>query len=389
MLAVPLRPARSRWRTAAGDAPRHRRAVTGPVDRLRRALREPASLLAQTLAEWDLTIRQARRAGVLARLAIGLDENDLLDAVPAPPRGHLIGERTLADKHRRDVRNEVRYIQEALAPTGVPVILLKGAAYILAELPPARGRLFADIDILVPKAALAAVEQALHRNGWSGGKIAPYDERFYRQWMHQIPPLTNRLRGTTLDVHHTIVPETVRLDLRADALFAAARGVAGTSGVMTLAPADMILHSAIHLLNEGEYGRGLRDLDDVTALLRHFGDAAFWPALLDRAVELDLRRPLYYALRYATALLGAPVPPSVAAAPRLAPPNAALRALMDVLFERALRPAHASCRDRLSAPALWLLYVRSHHLRMPPHLLIPHLLRKAYMRAVPPAMATP
>jgi hypothetical protein len=362
--------------------------MSSSADRLRRALRDPARLLSLSLAEWDLVIRQARRAGILARLAARLDEVGLLEAVPSAPRHHLAGERCLAEKHRRDVRNEVRYIEEALSATGVPVILLKGAAYVVAELSPASGRLFSDIDILVPKASLGAVEEALHRQGWTGSRMDPYDERYYRRWMHQIPPLTNRLRDTTLDVHHTIVPETVRLDLRADALFAAARRVAGSSTVMTLAPADMILHSAIHLLNEGEYARGLRDLDDVTELLGHFGrDAAFWPVLLDRAVELDLRRPLYYALRYAAALLGAPVPVAISGAVRLRPPGAALRTIMDALFERALRPDHASCRDGFSAAALWLLYVRSHHLRMPPHLLVPHLLRKAYMRTVKPPMA--
>jgi putative nucleotidyltransferase-like protein len=364
--------------------------MNADADRLRHALRHPEVLPALTLGEWDLVVRQARRAGILARMAVRLDEAGLLDAVPAAPRHHLAGERTLAEKHRRDVHNEVRYISEALSTTGLPVILLKGAAYAVADLPPARGRLFSDIDILVPKASLGAVEQALHRQGWVGARIDPYDERYYRRWMHQIPPLTNRLRDTTLDVHHTIVPETVRLDLRADTLFAAARRVAGSSTLMTLAPADMILHSAIHLLNEGEYARGLRDLDDVTELLDHFGrDAGFWPLLLERAVELDLCRPLYYALRYAAALLGAPVPAAISGAARLQPPGTALRAVMDALFERALRPDHPSCRDGFSAPALWLLYVRSHHLRMPAHLLVPHLLRKAYMRTVKPPAAAP
>lgn len=351
--------------------------------RLRRALRDPAGLVSLSLADWDLIIRQARHAGILGRMALRLEAAGLLEAVPSAPRNHLLGERLLAEKHGRDVRNEVRYIAEALSPTGVSVILLKGAAYVLADLPPARGRLFSDIDILVPKASLAIVEQALHRQGWAASRMDPYDERYYRRWMHQIPPLTNRLRETTLDVHHTIIPETVRLGLRADALFAASRPLAGETRVMTLAPADMILHSAIHLLNEGEYARGLRDLDDVAELLLHFGrDVAFWPALLDRAIALDLRRPLYYALRYAALLLDALVPAAIRDSERLQPPGTALRALMDALFERALRPAHASCRDGLSATALWLLYVRAHHLRMPAHLLIPHLVRKAYMRTM-------
>jgi hypothetical protein len=352
------------------------------IDRLRFALQVPETLRDLPLTDWDLLVRQARRAGLLARLAILLAERGLLDSVPAAPRHHLAAERILADKHASDVRWEVRAIQRALAPTGVQIILLKGAAYILAGLPTARGRLFNDIDILVPQPALGAVEAALRRNGWTSGEITPYDERYYRRWMHQIPPLTNQFRGTTIDVHHTIVPKTVRLDLRADALFAASREIAGTDGIRMLAPADMVLHSATHLLNEGEYARGLRDLDDIAALLRHFrDDAAFWETLLERAVALDLRRPLYYALRYAAALLGAPVPVAIRHSARLKPPDAALRALMDFLFERALRPDHASCRDAFSGLALWLLFVRSHHLRMPPYLLVPHLVRKAYRRA--------
>ncbi len=359
------------------------------ADRLRKALQDSEFLPTLSLSEWDLVIRQAQRAGVLARLAIQLDARNLLDAVAAAPRQHLLAERALAEKHERDVRWEVRCIQEALAESGVPIVLLKGAAYTLAGLPPARGRLFNDIDILVPRAALDVVEQSLHRSGWSIGDIDPYDERYYRRWMHQIPPLTHWGRRTTIDVHHTIIPDTARLDLRVEKLFAAATPIAGASGILTLAPADMILHSATHLLNEGEFARGLRDLDDIAQLLRHFGrDTAFWPRLTERAGELDLRRPLYYALRYAAMLLGAPVPAAALAAGPDAP-NRLLRAVMDTLFERALRPDHRSCRDGLSGTALWLLYMRSHYLRMPPYLLIPHLLRKAYRRTITPDASGP
>src|SRR5437016_4557841 len=107
--------------------------------RLRRALRDPAGLVSLSLADWDLIIRQARHAGILGRMALRLEAAGLLEAVPSAPRNHLLGERLLAEKHGRDVRNEVRYIAEALSPTGVSVILLKGAAYVLADLPPARG----------------------------------------------------------------------------------------------------------------------------------------------------------------------------------------------------------------------------------------------------------
>jgi hypothetical protein len=43
-------------------------------------------------------------------------------------------------------------------------------------------------------------------------------------------------------------------------------------------------------------------------------------------------------------------------------------------------PDHESCNDRWTGLARWLLFVRSHWLKMPVHLMVPHLLRKAFRR---------
>ena len=360
---------------------RHAAEPLPACDWLRGALQNPLKLQHFALADWDLLTRQARRSGLLGRLARILDESGLGDIVPNELRLHFDAEHIRVAKLERDVRWEVRCLQKALGEVGVPLILLKGAAYLLAGLPPARGRLFTDVDILVPKTEIIAVEKALQRHGWALPEMSAYDDRFYRVWMHQIPPMTHVERLTTVDVHHTIVPHTVRLKLDATKIFAAARSIEGACSLKVLSPADMILHSATHLFNEGEFARGLRDLDDINLLLRHYGaDRDFWPALLDRAAELDLRRPLYYALRNSRALLGTQVSPEFLESNRIAPPIFAVRLVMDTLFGHALRPFHESCRSPFTGIALWLLYVRSHYIRLPLHKLVPHLLRKAYVR---------
>ena len=84
---------------------------------------------------------------------------------------------------RRDERRKV------LATVDVDLVLLKGAAYLMAGLPAARGRVFSDVDILVPVARLAEVENALMLHGWSTTHHNAYDQRYYRQWMHELPPL--------------------------------------------------------------------------------------------------------------------------------------------------------------------------------------------------------
>jgi hypothetical protein len=60
---------------------------------------------------------------------------------------------------------------------------------------------------------------------------------------------------------------------------------------------------------------------------------------------------------------------------------------MDRLFVPAFSTAHHSLRRPGAGAASFALYVRSHWLRMPPHLLLPHLARKAWMEHVAPQYA--
>jgi len=327
---------------------------------------------------WDLLIRQARRANLLGRLTQSLQG----DQVPLnAARNHLLSARVLADRQQAAIRWEVECIRRALAATGAPLVLLKGAAYVMAGLPASLGRMFSDVDILVPKQALPAVESALLMNGWVGSHLDPYDQRYYRKWMHEIPPMQHLRRGTVIDVHHAIVPETSRIRANSALMREAAIAVPGTSDVFVFAPVDMVLHSATHLFLEGELDNGLRDLFDLDNLLRHFSAVpGFWAQLPARALELGLQRPLYYALRYAAASLGTPVPDQATKAAARGAPHPYVLPVMDSCFLRGLRADHPTCSDRWTPLARWLLYVRSHWQRMPLLMLLLHLSRKAIVR---------
>lgn len=351
--------------------------VIKPPALLADALMHPQGLQHLTLAQWDLLVRQARHANLLGRLAVLADTLPAREALPEPVRRQLESALVLTRHQRRVVRWEVDRIRRALEHTNIPVVLLKGAAYVMADLPAAQGRLFQDIDIMVPRENLADVETLLRLHGWFVGQVTPYDQKYYRTWMHELPPLRHFKRNTVLDVHHSILPLTARLKPDAARLIEGSLPLAGERDVRVLAPVDMVLHSATHLFHDGELEHGLRDLVDLDSLLRHFATQAFWDELPVRARELDLARPLYYALHYTATILSTPVPPGVISALAPARPNPVLSFIMDALFRRALAPDHPSCDDRFTALARGCLYVRSHYLRMPLHLLIPHLLRKA------------
>jgi hypothetical protein len=343
------------------------------------ALRDPATLVGSSLPQWDALIRQARRTNLLARVALALDELRLLPQVPPAPRAHLEAARTLARAQADAVRREVAYIDRALAASGISIVLLKGAAYLIAGLQAARGRVFSDIDILVPHGALASVEAALMLHGWATGKTTAYDQRYYRRWMHELPPLRHISRQTWLDVHHAILPITARLKPDSTKLLAASQPVAGDARLRVLAPVDMVLHSATHLFCNEDVGNSLRDLVDLDSLLRQFAsEEDFWPRLTVRAGELDLTRPLYYALRYAVRIPGTPIPAQVLEEAEIGRPPPLLRGLMDTLFLQTLQPDRAA--DGLASLARGSLYVRAHWLRMPPLLLARHLITKALRR---------
>jgi hypothetical protein len=142
----------------------------------------------------------------------------------------------------------------------------------------------------------------------------------------------------------------------------------------------MVIHSATHLFHEGEFHHGLRDLWDLDRMLRDFPDRdpLFWDGLVARARELDLLGSLFHGLTYSQQIFATPVPPCV-----MKQASSWSRALrkpaMDFLFLRAFRPDQPECKLPFTSLALYVLYIRSHYLRMPLYLLLPHLAKKAWM----------
>jgi hypothetical protein len=353
-----------------------------PLDnQLLRTFADPARVAAMGIESLERLLGQARLAGLTARLSYRIEDAGGCAALPARVRTQFAAARAIAEGRRRELEWEVNRLHRAFAGTRFPMLLLKGAAYAKAGLPIARGRTSADIDIMVPGELLDSVEKHLLAHGWEFDKLEPYDLHYYRKWGHELPPLRHRERGSVLDVHHTILPPRSRL--RPDPLAFWRAAVSLPDGSTALCPTHMALHVAVHLFQDGEIVGGLGNLIDFDELCRHFGrQTGFWERLVPDAVKLGLTRPLLYALRYASWLLGTPLPEMVVAeANRAGKPPAPVRAAMDPLVCRALIPDLPEHRSPWQGVARLCLYIRSHWLRMPPLPLALHLLRKACARS--------
>ena len=274
------------------------------------ALADPAGCAALDAGSWDLLVRAARSARLLGILAARVDEQGIAGRIPDAVACHLRAAMAESLYLRQMSLRQLTLIGETLRPLAVPVLALKGSAYILAGSPCAAGRLPQDVDLMVGRQRLGEVERALLAAGWTFTKTDPYDQRYYREWSHELPPMRAPALPLELDLHHTILPPIGRLKPDAARLIADSVPVAGTA-FRVLRPSDQLLHAAAHLFQDSDCVGKLRDLVDIDALVRDFQarlGESFWREVLDSAAVHGLGRPLWYALAFGRDWLGTPVP---------------------------------------------------------------------------------
>lgn len=318
-----------------------------------RALRDPASVLALDAAGWTALLTAARAETLIGTLAYRLDGL----AIPAAAMRVLADARAAAEQGRMAALWEAEMARRALSPSSMPVVLLKGTAFVASGLSAGQGRQIGDLDILVPRERIEEAEALLLTAGWEWVKPDPYDDAYYRRWMHELPPLIHRERDRMIDVHHTILPLTARVTPDATALIASAAPLG--NGLSVLPPEGMIVHGAAHLLADGDLQGGLRNLWDIRCLLDEFGDDGFDLKLAACAAQHGLTREVERVVRLSAHLFG----------------EGAALTLADRVHVRRLL-ARDGWGQRTRKLTELAFYLRGHWLRMPPLMLAKHLWTK-------------
>lgn len=342
---------------------------------LLQVIRNPEFARRMTSGDWNRFMRETRSQRLCARVSYLLQDHHLQDACPAEAWTELSAQRFLIDLIHAETRTELNKVRKAFTSTDLPIMLLKGAAYVQAGLRFARGRRFADLDIMVPHADLSMAENLLVQHGWQGVKTTTYDQGYYRRWMHELPPMRHPAREIELDVHHAILPLTNRLRPNTELLWSSST-VSKDRRFRLLCPEDMFLHASSQLFQDGEIRGQFPGLWDLHQLASELGVASgFWERLIARAEQLQLGRPLYYGLHFSSTLLGTAVPEETLRGAKRFASGLLGPSAMRTLVPRALLPRYPTRKP--AALSGWLLYIRSHWLRMPPLLLSKHLLTKA------------
>jgi hypothetical protein len=340
-------------------------------------LARPASCARLDASQLDVLVRTARAARLLGVVAARIDRAGATASLPPRVVDHLRAATAEAAHCRQMVQRQLASVADTLRPLNVRLIALKGASYILRHQACADGRLPRDVDILTDRDRLDEVERCLVDAGWSATKTDPHDQKYYRAWSHELPPLRSATMPFELDVHHTILPPLGRL--RPDPrLLVDAAVPDGRTGWWTLDAADQVLHAAAHLFQDSDCVGRLRDLVDIDALMReaHAGEPAFAARLAERAAALGLQRPLWYAAELAHDWLDLP---DAIALPLLRgrAPAWPASAWVPALARRCLAvtdpDGEPGVADRLAFGAM---AARAQWLRMPPWLVVYHAAHK-------------
>lgn len=325
------------------------------------ALRDPETVLGLDSGAWTDLISIARAESLIGSLAHRLQEVDVPEHVK-PILNDAIEAHELA---RQQALWEADCARRALAELDCKVVLMKGTAYVAANLDAGVGRSIGDLDIMVAREKLPEVEEALLDAGWEWVKPDPYDDQYYREHMHELPPLIHRDRDRMIDVHHTTLPLTAGPTPDAQAMLDDA--VQLENGQYVMSRTDMLLHSVAHLFADGDLAGGLRNLWDIDRLFRQFSkaDEEFWNALHMRAQMHGLVPHIGRALRLVEHLYGTPVDNQYAGQLKLS----------DKLYVRRLLARDGYGRETRKITRQ-IFYIRSHWLRMPPLMLAKHLWTK-------------
>jgi Uncharacterised nucleotidyltransferase/Protein of unknown function (DUF5672) len=253
--------------------------------------------------DWHVILRGVERWSLAPLVYTNLRQADRAGQVPDPVA------KRLRDLYRRqtirwvDQREVLREALQRFSEAGVPAIVLKGAALATLVYPSPALRPTRKVDLLVRHRDAARVEALL--KSMREAPASPAAGGRHR----------SRSRTSLLDVCTHILPppgpagRLPAAHIPIENFWERARPAQIESvAALVLSPEDLLLHIALDLSFARRFVRHVRTLCDIGQTCGRYGDAIDWSQVIAGARAYQTVKPLYYALRWASELVGAGVP---------------------------------------------------------------------------------
>lgn len=303
---------------------------------------------------------------------------DHIEDYPLAFKRHLLSITTFAKAQYLQVVKACNTIARDLESLNQPILLLKGAAYIAANKRNSKGRLISDIDILVAKEHLPNVEKLLIASGWVSKELDDFDEKYYRDWSHELPPYTHLESGVTLDVHHNLLPGTSGKTINISDII---ENKKQTEFALYVPKDDhLILHSAIHLLLNDDIHKGLRDCVDLHILVLEYIQTRSINDLKKVFIAANCEKEFFVLLNLLTFLFADKA--AIYCGEILLKNNKPEYQALARDLSKAVFPATPYLTDSTNSFIRFKVYLRGHLSKMPLPLFIKHMVFKSYRTIV-------
>lgn len=204
------------------------------------------------------------------------------------------------------IRTELKEVIRALNEDGIEPVLLKGAIDLVASRysDPA-ARILRDLDIFVLQPQHTRVLAILSSIGYQA--TADWLQTYFTE-------LSRPGSSAPIDLHWYVSAQRDILPPE-EALHGSLAMTAGDLRFRILSPEHQIVHNVLHSeLQDGGSAAGfvwLRQLLDLVAICRHYGERLDWSRIRDRFARHGLESVLLARLYLANRLLDLPMPPGI------------------------------------------------------------------------------
>jgi len=329
---------------------------------------------------WEYIIQVLRETNLLASCYYRLKAENKIEELPFFALKHMKSAVTYSERQAKQVQFECKIIDEILSSVGITPLFLKGAGYTLRKSRNSLGRVYSDIDVLVDKSEIDAAEQSLSDNGWRSKPVSIYDDKYYREWSHEIPPMLNLQRGTIIDLHHNIVLPISGKNPPLKILTNDPCETEESGRVLSVVSA--IIHSSVHLVINEDVSKGYRDLLDISTLIEDNESTAFWEELYSKSTTLGFIAEVYVCLILCQKIAKTEVPGCILEKFALEVGTPFNNWFINNVYYLAIQPHSELIQTFKHKLAVFIVMILGHFKKMPLKVLIPHTIHKLYIASV-------
>lgn len=194
---------------------------------------------------------------------------------------------------------------EKFSEAEVPMIVLKGPALCLSVYPDLALRPFSDLDILIVQEDLKQAKSLLPDLGYSiiyGSYRNPdhLNEELGCEWSYIDGSYVVELHWNLLD---KLAPYHIDIGRFWDG--ALEKNLDGRK-ILVFSPENQLMHLCLHQYKH--HWQNLRELVDITEVIRFYGQSIDWKKVLDESSRHGISRCVYYSLLLSNRILDAGVP---------------------------------------------------------------------------------